>query len=85
MLTIKRPFIQIAITMIMIMVCGCFLLADEPSTNNQQNVLFSYSLVPNILMTNIVVIGEGEASDSKPLDISVMPSILSIYRPSYVD
>jgi len=80
-LTLKRCM---AIIFISAVFC-CFLQGDENSPNDQQSVLFSYSLVPSLLMTNVVVIGGGPAENSEAINISVMPSILSIYRPSYRD
>ena len=65
-------------------VLNCTLLAQE-QVPTQQSVLISYSLVPSLLMSNIVTLSDGSANNAEAINISVMPSIISSYRLSSRD
>ena len=60
----------------------CPLMADTTTGNEQQPIIY-YSLVPSLLMLNIVT--PTEVSPDSTETIAVMPSILSNYRISARD
>ena len=68
----------------LILICALFcpLIADSPGTGDQQMIIISYSLVPSLLMQNIVMPSTIDPGSPDTGSLQLMPSIINVYRVS---